>query len=1679
MTLHRFVFYIFLLTLVSSLKAQGNGEYTLPSNFRDADCTFLMNGFEMSIAEKYRSTETDVSTYYPAVTGDINGDGFSEIVIPGGTHNASQYVYIFSHKAELIKRIVLPDGVRMMLDYDSVVLADLDNDGKAEIIVTATNGYRLLIYDNEGSLLAQTNHPTSFAKITGVADFDKDGIPEIYSGTRIYHFDRVAGVRLIADAGNEFFEETVAQDVTGDGFLDLVSVNTVYKVEINSLTNLTQNTIEAKTICGDINTPNVTTLYKTFALADVDLDGVVDVVTVVPVRVDNTNFKLIVRIWNTLTGRVDYDLDIAINSPAEGRSIKNSWPFIGDTDGNGFPDIIFMGGINLQGYTSVYRLEYDAAAGNVVERKRNNRFNDYSSMCTSMSMFDFNNDGKYEIVYRDQSSLYILNGETLEVEQEVTDCNSGTGWEYPIIASLTPDNESFIVMPSGTATNATTGSLRIYGANTAEGAHPWMPARKVWNQYAFYQNLINENLSIISNPAPLDYTLTSADNNRRLQPFNGHMLQLGVINPMSLESIYPVTDIAAAESDFGYNRAEDKLILDFKMSNSGEIDVDSDILLKIYSEAKGEETLVSTYTISQGLNAGVVKPIRLEIEKFSDYMPFDKLYIRIAQDIPDCDYQNNEFTILSGDLSNVYFVKKGETGTGKSWADAMGELSDALAKARQRNDKYPNSIAQIWVAQGSYFGNFVMQEGVNVYGGFSGVETSINQSRPLDYPTILDAGGAGRVLTQESVFQQSTEWRGFILQNGKTEKCGGGALLQRGSVLSYSVIRDNTASQGAGICSNNSTVVNCVVEANRVEGSVSAQGAGIFAVNHSVIVNNTVVKNKNISASFAQGAGIYSLGSTVFNNIIYGNTTNSISDNLYALESLTGANFTDPADAIDPLFTDYEEGDYQLLPISPALNKGENQAVAGWAQDIQGTNRIYADVVDQGAFEYQGKELSLAKDGSFFVNEKKEGNGANWENAVNNLSDALTGAKLINDAKPNTVKQIWVASGTYAGVFEMVEGANLHGGFAGNETDFNQMDTVANKTYIDAMNEGRVLTQSTDFEVPTEWGGVILQNGCESGIDKDVYGGGAYLKKNGALRYSTIRNSQAVAISNYNKVNAYGGGVYLEEGASLTRVTVEGNITEIIDNSEGAIPNGVAQGGGVNSVKNRLTYLVVKGNKNISQTNTDGGAIYSSGDIINSMVDENIGRSAIYIQSGAAVVNNTIISNRGEYTIYGETGGKLQNSIVYGNEVSRSDFYNIEEKGNNNLVNTDPLFREGGFRLQYGSPARAMGNPSFFPSDLDEDMSTDSRFIYLKDNVKIIDAGVYQSDIKIVSATEKTIEVPFGTTFEKLGLKNSISGLLEFGYGFESAIAWEKGAYDALAAGEYTLSGNLNNFGERIINPDNVQGTIKVIVKKNHIADIEGLHIADEDWLDRLDEQYIIDCDYSSATIPVTIDLPYFATVSFSPEVEFIRDGNRIIADLNINKPGTYKLEATVTSQDGEIQKVYPLVIVKYFPFWSIIEQRWNNTLVVNNNKETNGGYEFVSYTWYRDDKEIGTKQYYSAGSKKTDLLSEQSLYYAKMIDINGLEYSTCKDSPVLMNYGIQVTPNPVKIGDRISIKVPLKKGMKGAVSVYSLSGLTVVTNEPLTGELTEIDAPANPGIYILRISLEGGVSESLRIVVY
>ncbi len=130
-------------------------------------------------------------------------------------------------------------------------------------------------------------------------------------------------------------------------------------------------------------------------------------------------------------------------------------------------------------------------------------------------------------------------------------------------------------------------------------------------------------------------------------------------------------------------------------------------------------------------------------------------------------------SLLQLDAARTIYVKDGSNGNGQSWENAYGDLQKAL-KAAKKGD-------QIWVAAGMYVPTydgdrniaFILVEGVSMYGGFAGFETSPGE-RDLTLNQTILSGEIGTAAKDDNSFtvvyaekiSPLTVIDGFVISDG-------------------------------------------------------------------------------------------------------------------------------------------------------------------------------------------------------------------------------------------------------------------------------------------------------------------------------------------------------------------------------------------------------------------------------------------------------------------------------------------------------------------------------------------------------------------------------------------------------------------------------------------------------------------------------------------------------------------------------------------------------------------------------------------------------------------------------------------------------------------------------------------------------------------------------------------------
>ena len=208
--------------------------------------------------------------------------------------------------------------------------------------------------------------------------------------------------------------------------------------------------------------------------------------------------------------------------------------------------------------------------------------------------------------------------------------------------------------------------------------------------------------------------------------------------------------------------------------------------------------------------------------------------------------------------------------------------------------------------------------------------------------TVIDGGGTNRC-----VYADDMTYRGVTFRNGNARTdYGGGALY--GTFVDC-VFSNCTAAFGGAAAG--STFTNCLVTGNSAVRYLSGPryqggyGGGVYECD---LVNSTVVGNT--ASSYGGGAYLHSLGEAR-NSIVCGNVCSSGADygnDVYGNRYWTMSNTIVDVDA---RFRDAANGDYRILPTSPAFDAGSADFVAV-DHDLAGTGRVWGASVDCGCYEY-------------------------------------------------------------------------------------------------------------------------------------------------------------------------------------------------------------------------------------------------------------------------------------------------------------------------------------------------------------------------------------------------------------------------------------------------------------------------------------------------------------------------------------------------------------------------------------------------------------------------------------------------------------------------------------------------------------------------------------------------------
>jgi hypothetical protein len=651
----------------------------LPDNISDADCYIIPQGTVWDIRETTLNTNATVHNYGPLTAGDIDGDGTVEILgfiedskSSNGYESPGIKLFYFDRDNQQVTNkssFKFADASfggtpgPTVATFGAMAIARYNNTG---YIVVAGTDNRLYAYRPDGSPLWRSSHTyntySGVGTVVGIADFNGDGIPEAYTGNTIFS---LANGNKLCDGGstNNIGKllaghgcSTQAVDMDGDGTLELCAGTQIYNVNIPpGSTAVSSGTMTVKTQLPHTLLPAGAAADGDGAtqVADIDLDGELEVIVISTVSSSASN---VLYVWKPQPGTGSY-ITGSFATPASG---YYSIPMIGNLDTDASLEIVFIGT-----GTRMYALDYDdtKAQGSRIVKKWELAHNDGSSM-TGMTLFDFNQDRRNEIVYRDQEKLRIINGNysgsdgilpdnTTYILKTVPDVASGTLREFPVIADIDGDGQAEIVVSGHGSTQGYLGYMRVFKSSGS----PWAPARSVWNQYAYNAVNIYENLTV---PA-VQYNITTVlpgldglpNTGDEVRPFNNFMQQQTTLNGNGVPLMLAPDVFLTGTPVYLYDARGDSLTVTLQVRNLGNAAL-QELYVSAYQNLVHVDSLMAVDSLmtpdglqKQPLYEGEIRPVSLTVRQLSSFAPFDSIVFRIndrglaASVQQECDSINN------------------------------------------------------------------------------------------------------------------------------------------------------------------------------------------------------------------------------------------------------------------------------------------------------------------------------------------------------------------------------------------------------------------------------------------------------------------------------------------------------------------------------------------------------------------------------------------------------------------------------------------------------------------------------------------------------------------------------------------------------------------------------------------------------------------------------------------------------------------------------------------------------------------------------------------------------------------------------------------------------------------------------------------------------------------------------
>ncbi|GEM_PF-5250636 len=209
------------------------------------------------------------------------------------------------------------------------------------------------------------------------------------------------------------------------------------------------------------------------------------------------------------------------------------------------------------------------------------------------------------------------------------------------------------------------------------------------------------------------------------------------------------------------------------------------------------------------------------------------------------------------EAATYYVAGTGQpTGNSTSWSTASSDLQWVINTKATFGD-------QVFVRAGLYAApaaGFVLKNGVKVYGGFLGNETSVADRNWQTHISFLQGSGGRVVFNNNNNLGDGTILDGFTIENGSAPSIGGGGMYNKNvsPLILNCTFKNNTADGfgGGGVQNDGGTpsFLNCTFIDNRALRLSSGGAALCMGQNGGFIFEDCVFDNNNATRNGNGGA---------------------------------------------------------------------------------------------------------------------------------------------------------------------------------------------------------------------------------------------------------------------------------------------------------------------------------------------------------------------------------------------------------------------------------------------------------------------------------------------------------------------------------------------------------------------------------------------------------------------------------------------------------------------------------------------------------------------------------------------------------------------------------------------------------------------------------------------------------